>query len=368
MKVLEVFGEPIASGGQEAFVFNVLRHIDRTDLTIDFFTPYTCTNEMYRHLISEYGGKLFCAELPFTPGRSRGNIIHPLREVLKKEHYDAVHIHSGSITVLAYASFAAHQSGVKNIIVHSHVTAPKESLKHRMIKAWGACFFKRYPTQFCACSRAAGESKFPKSITESKLKVIPNGIDLNRFAYNGEKRAEIRRELKLSDETLLLGHVGRFSEQKNHRFDLEIMKELKRKTETDVRLLWIGEGELEQELRRMVEEQELRDAVLFQGVVMNVEDYLQAMDVFLLPSLFEGLGIVGVEAQAAGLPVLASDRIPKDLGLTDSVRFLPLENAKQWADAVLRTRGERQPRNPSIIREKGYDILQTAETVRLLYQ
>ena len=233
MKVLEVFGEPIASGGQEAFAFNVLRHIDRRDLTIDFFTPYSCTNGTYRQLISDCGGKLFCAGLPFAPGSSRGNIIRPLTEVLKKERYDAVHIHSGSTTVLAYASLAAHRCGVKNIIVHSHVAAPRESWKHRLIKAWGACFFRHYPTQFCACSLAAGESKFPDDIVRTRLRVINNGIDLPRFAFAPEKRAEFRKMWNCSDETLLIGHVGRFSEQKNHRFDLEILEELKKKSHAE---------------------------------------------------------------------------------------------------------------------------------------
>ncbi|MBR2853528.1 MAG: glycosyltransferase, partial [Clostridia bacterium] len=249
----------------------------------------------------------------------------------------------------------------------SHVAAPRESWKHRLIKAWGACFFRRYPTQFCACSLAAGESKFPDDIVRTRLRVINNGIDLSRFAFNHEKRAEIRRILNISRHTLLLGHVGRFSEQKNHRFDLEILEELKKKSVTDIRLLWIGEGELEDELRRLAAEKGLQDVVIFQGVVMNVEDFLQAMDVFLLPSLFEGLGIVGVEAQAVGLPVLVSDRIPQDLKLTESVRFLPLGNAELWSDEILRHRGERHSENPVLIREKGYDISQTAAEVRALY-
>lgn len=367
MKVLEIFGEPIASGGQEAFVFNVLRHIDRSDLSIDFFTPYYCSNDCYRRLISDSGGKLFCAGLPFAPGKSRKSIISPLTEVLKRGNYDVVHIHSGSITVLAYASYAAAKSKVRNIIVHSHVTAPKKTVKYLMTKAWGALFFKRYPTQFCACSKAAGESKFPNSIVKSKLQVVPNGIDLARFAFHPEKRREYRRKMALSDDMLVVGHVGRFSEQKNHRFDLEILEELKKKTRTDIRLLWIGEGELEDELRRLATEKNLQDSVIFQGVVMDVEDYLQAMDVFVLPSLFEGFGIVGIEAQAAGLPVLVSDQVPEDLKLTESVRFLPLGDAEKWADEILRCQDERHPENTVQISEKGYSIKKTAKQVRNLY-
>ena len=367
MKVLEIFGEPIASGGQESFIFNVLRNIDRTDLQLDFFTPYSCTNTDYAALITQYGGKLACANLPFQPGASRRSILGPLTAYLKSEPCDAVHIHSGSISVLAYASFAAHCCGVGNIIVHSHSTVIRESLKYRLTKAYGAFFFRRCPTQFCACSWEAGICKFPDDIVRTRLRVIPNGIDLPRFTFDTRKRVEIRRALSIPEESLLLGHVGRFAEQKNHRFDLEILEELKKKGRTDIRLLWIGEGELEDELRQMVKEKKLQNEVIFQGVVMNVEDYLQAMDVFLLPSLFEGLPVVGVEAQAAGLPVLVSDRVSRELALTDSVVFLPLEDASCWAEEILRHRGERRPENPERIREKGYDIYHTASEVRALY-
>lgn len=367
MKVLEAFGEPIASGGQESFVFNVLRNMDRTDLQIDFFTPYSCTSPYYEALIREYGGKLFCGNLSFRPGASRRNMMPPLRKLLEKEKYDAVHVHSGSISVLAYSSYTAHRCGVSNIIVHSHSTVIRENLKYRLTRAYGAFFFRRYPTQFCACSKEAGTCKFPDDITESRLQIIRNGIDLNRFAYDPAVRAAYRKKLGVSGDTLLIGHVGRFAEQKNHRFDLEILEELKKRTETEIRLLWIGEGELEEELRQRVTEKGMQKEVLFGGVVMNVQDYLQAMDVFLLPSLFEGLGIVGVEAQATGLPVLVSDRVPQELALTDSVSFLSLDDPGLWADAILNTGKKRATENPEKLRAAGYDICRTAAMVRKLY-
>lgn len=367
MNVLEVFGEPIASGGQESFVFNVLQNIDRTDLQIDFFTPYSCSNPYYEALIREYAGRLFCGNLSFRPGASRRNIILPLKKVLENEEYDAVHVHSGSISVLAYSSYTAHHCGVPNIIVHSHSTVIRDNLKYRLTKAYGAFFFHRYPTQFCACSKEAGACKFPNDITAGRLQIVRNGIDLSCFAYNPLLRSEYRKKLGISENTLLIGHVGRFAQQKNHRFDLDILEELKKRTETDIRLLWIGEGELEEELRRMVTERNLQKEVIFGGVVMNVQDYLQAMDMFILPSLFEGLGIVGVEAQAAGLPVLVSDRVPQELALTDSVSFLSLNNPGLWADAILNTGKTRALENPEKLLAAGYDIRQTAAVVRKLY-
>ena len=366
MKVLEIFGEPVASGGQESFIFNVLRNIDRTDLTMDFFTPYYCSNPEYKALIEACGGRLYCAELPFQPGASRRNIIRPLRKYLAQEQYDCVHIHSGSISVLAYAAYAAHQCGIGSIIVHSHSTVMRENLKYRLTKAYGSFFFHRYPTRFCACSLEAGSCKFPDDIVKSRLQIIRNGIDLEKFAFNAEKRSEYRKRLGISDSTLLIGHIGRLAEQKNHRFDLSILQELK-KDGKNVMFLWVGEGELEQALRQEVRELGLQQQVIFQGAVSNVQDYLQAMDVFVLPSFFEGLGIVGIEAQAAGLPVLASDLVPEELKQTDSVQFLPLDDPALWAERIVSAPKARREKNTAELMEKGYSIQATAAAVRQLY-
>ena len=366
MKVLEVFGEPIASGGQESFVFNVLQNINRMDLQIDFFTPYSCSNPHYEAMIREYDGRLFCGGLPFEPGKKRSAIIRPLQGCLSREHYDAVHIHSIRMSILAYAAYASHRCGVKKVIVHSHYAVPEDSLKYALQKAYCGLFFRRFATQFCACSYEAGACRYPADITAKKLHVIPNGIDLNRFRFNPETRRDYRKEMNIDDSTLLIGHVGRFSKEKNHRFDLEVLSLLKKKTDS-VKLLLIGEGEQEAELRREAAERGLQQNVIFQGVVTNVHDYLQAMDVFILPSLLEGLPVVGVEAQAAGLPVVTSEEVTQEMKLTDSVYYLPLNEPARWAEMILSFRGRRFPQNDRILEERGYSIRNTAALVRNLY-
>ena len=366
MKVLEVFGEPIASGGQESFVFNVLQNIDRTDLQIDFFTPYSCSNPHYEALIREYDGRLFCGGLPFEPGQKRAGIIRPLQDCLRREHYDAVHIHSIRVSILAYAAYAAASCGIPNIIVHSHHAEKKGSGKYYLTKAYTACFFLRYPTQFCACSYDAGASRFPAGITKHRLQVIPNGIDLAKFRFDPEVRKEARGRLHTDETTLLVGHVGRFTEEKNHGFDLEILSRLKEKEEK-ARLLLIGEGEGEEALRRKAKELGLQQDVIFQGVVTNVQEYLQAMDVFILPSLSEGLPMVGVEAQAAGLPVVTSEEVTREMNLTGNVCYLPLDDPERWAKQILSVRGKRYQENERILEKKGYGIQNTAALVRRLY-
>ena len=367
MKVLEVFGEPIASGGQESFVFNVLQNIDRTDLQIDFFTPYSCSNPHYEALIREYDGRLFCGGLSFKPGQKRAGIIRPLQDCLSREHYDAVHIHSIRMSILAYAAFAANCCGVPNIIVHSHGTVTRKNLKYQLAKIYCSVFFLLFPTRFCACSRDAGICKYPAGIVKNKLQIINNGIDLDRFAFKPEIRSVFRKKLGIGENVLLIGHVGRLSIEKNHRFDLEILGELKKRNKRDVRLLWLGEGELEEELRQRIVERGLQKEVFFQGAVADVENYMQAMDITILPSLFEGLGIVGVEAQAAGLQVLASDRVPLELNITGGVQFLPIDQPELWADQILSVRRRRFPEYNRILKEKGYSIQDSAALVRKLY-
>ena len=368
MRVLEVFGEPISNGGQESFIFNVLKHIDMKDLKLDFYTPYYCDNDQYKELIKAYGGELVEENLAFTPGKSRHNIIVPLKRYLMTKTYDVVHIHSGSMSVLAYAAKASSECGVGSIIVHSHCTGLGNSLKYRLTKTYMAYLFNRFPTRFCACSKDAGERMFPTSIVRERLQIIRNGIELERFRYNESVRKSYRKRLGVDDDTLVLGHVGRFSLQKNQMFDLELMRCLKRKS-LKCKLILIGDGELKKELLNQVDLMGLGQDILFQGVVTNVQDYLQAMDVFILPSLFEGLGIVGVEAQAAGLPTIVSEYVPKELQLTDHIWFEPLNSVEKWVERI-RTIADHSRTYMSdieILRDKGYSIEQTASDVRDLY-
>ena len=366
MKVLEVFGEPIASGGQESFVFNVFKSIDRTNLQIDFFTPYCCSNPYYEALIREYDGKLICGNLPFEAGQKRSAIIRPLQDCLSGGNYNAVHIHSIRMSILAYASYAAHHCGVPNIIVHSHYAVKEGSLKYALQKAYCGFFFRRYPSQFCACSHEAGACRYPQDITKHRLQVIPNGIDLAKFGFNRKVREEIRKRLAVDDSTLLVGHVGRFSKEKNHDFDLEVLSLLREKTDA-VKLLLIGEGEREAALREQTAVKGLEKDIIFQGVVTNVHDYLQAMDVFILPSLLEGLPVVGVEAQAAGLPIITSEEVTREMDLTDGVFHLTLADPARWAEQIYALQGRRFPENNNILERKGYSIQNTAALVRKLY-
>ena len=221
--------------------------------------------------------------------------------------------------------------------------------------------------EYCACSKIAGESKYTPHIVKNKMIVLNNGVDLSKFQYNTSIRENIRQKYHISKDTFVVGHVGRFSYQKNHEYLINIFKELLNQEKNAI-LMLVGSGELESEIKIQVDELGLKNYVLYCGNVNNVNDYMQAMDIFVLPSRYEGLPIVGVEAQAAGLPIVVSEYVSKELDMGKNVTFLPLaEDVKIWVDKLLELKNDRYLENTQLLKEHGYDVYQTAEIVRNMY-
>ena len=326
MKVLEIFGEPISNGGQESFVINIIKHIDHSNMDIDLLTPYYCDNEYYKNIVEDLGGKIYTFDLKFTPGKNRFNLNKRIDSFLKIHHYDIIHIHSGSISVLCIMAFYAKKHGVKKIIVHSHCAAEKKNFKYRMVRLFSYPFIKLFPTVYCACSQVAGEWKYPRSVV-NKMIILKNGVDLNDFSYNHSTRTDIRLKLNIPDDSFVIGHVGRFSYQKNHEFLIDIFEKVLEINSNAV-LMLIGDGENKKEIELKIKELGIASKVRLCGLVNNVNDYMQAMDVFVLPSRYEGLPIVGVEAQASGLPVITSNNVSLELKITNDVQFLNLKAIK----------------------------------------
>ena len=365
MKVLEVFGEPIANGGQESFVINLIEHIDLSGIQIDILTPYTCQNERYRRIVEENGGKVISLNLEFNPGKRRDGIYKPLSNYLAQNKYDVVHVHSGSISVLAFVSLAAKRNKVEKIIVHSHCAAEKITAKHILIKTVMTPILNQCPTHYCACSMVAGESKFSKKAIK-KMILIKNGVDLSKFSYSTDIRDRIRKVESISDDAFVLGNVGRLSYQKNQEYLLEIVEKLKNMGK-NIKLLLVGDGETKEQLKLFVKEKKLEDVVCFCGNKPNVNEYYSAMDVFVLPSRFEGLPIVGVEAQANGLPVIVSDNVSEELKITNLVEFLSLDRIERWTELLCEKEGEARIDYRKEMRAAGYDVEATAKLVRDIY-
>lgn len=366
IRVLEIFREPIANGGQESYLMNMYRHISRDQVQMDFFTPFTVDNPTMRAEIEAMGGHVYAAGHPF--GHQNNAVFKSsLKAFLRDHFYPIVHIHSGSTFALMEGSKLAHEAGVPNILVHSHCGG-FDNLKYRVIKTISVPYLMKYPTRYLACSDLAARWKFPKAIIDDhRYTVLKNAVDLDVFRFDPESGKAIRKEFSIAEDTLLLGHVGRFSTQKNHAFLIDIFEEV-HKQKPNSRLLLVGSGELEEEIRNKVHEKGLDDAVIFAGLRKDIPALMNAFDLFVLPSFFEGLPVVGVEAQATGLPVITSTSVTRELPIDDLAIYIPLEaSAKVWAEKILSK--TRQPRHDTreAIRLAGYEVHEAAKKLEDLY-
>lgn len=364
-KVLEVFGEPISRGGQESYVISTLQNMDLSELQVDLFTPYYCDNQSYVDYMSSIGGKVIHCDIPFKVGGTRREIIPCFNLYLNKNMYDVVHIHSGSVSVLAYYARVASKNGVKKVIVHSHSSGIKENLKHFLMKTYAALIFKKYATDYCACSVEAAKWKFPKSVLHD-VKILKNGVDLNKFKFDSGIRNMMRNKYGIKDDELILGHVGRFTFEKNQTFLIDVLKDYISNF-GNAKLVLVGDGTELNNVKSKVNSIGLENNVIFTGSQENVNEYMDMFDVFLFPSLYEGLGIVGIEAQAAGLQVIASENIPSAIAMSKNIKFKSLNSKCEWSKEINKLKKIKRTNNMEIIKQKGFDILDSSENVKSMY-
>lgn len=366
-RILEVMGEPILNGGEETFIVNFISHMNLDGISIDLLTPYYCANEYYKQIILDCGGQVYELHEQFKPGKSRFNIRNSLKAFFKINQYDVVHIHSGSTSILALVSYYAKHSGVKKVIVHSHSAGNINNYKKKILRLICGTIMHFNVDLYLACSDNAAKDKFGDTITKNKVIIIKNGIDIQRFSFNKGVRKKIRNQLNIMDNQLLIGQVGRFSDEKNHDFTLKIFREILR-IKPNSNLLFIGDGNLKDYVRQKAIAMQLEENIIFTGVVNNVEDYLCAMDVFVLPSKFEGMPLVGIEAQANGLPSFVSDVCSPDLKMTNNFNFLSLKlSPEAWAKYILKGKRENYELSCNEIKRLGYDINSTAFILRKIY-
>lgn len=296
--------------------------------------------------------------LYFLPSRKKNlpYYLLSLRNLIAQEGYEAVHIHGNSAT-MAFDLLAACLGGASVRITHVHNCAPQPLLKQKTLGA----LLNRLVTRPVACSEAAGKMLYTRPFT-----VLTNGIDCQRFSFSPEIRAAVRNELHISD-AFVVGHIGRFSQQKNHRRLLHIFAALLRLRPNAV-LLLCGEGEDMRGCREEAVKLDIADSVLFLGKVEQPQNYYQAMDVFVLPSLFEGLPLVGVEAQASGLPCVFSDAITREAGILPQTRFLSLDAPDdRWAQAIAGVGEPDRCSAAGIVAAAGYDISVSNAQINSLY-
>lgn len=276
-----------------------------------------------------------------------------LLSLTKQEGYHAVHAHN--MFNCGFTMLAAAMAGVPIRISHSHsALVSHPSFAKQIYEKLMQFLILRFSTNLVACGIAAGKRLFGD---RDDVQLILNGIDMAEFAYSSQKRDAIRRELQLEDR-FVLGHAGHLAGVKNQAFLLDLMP-LILETRPDTKLLLLGEGEDRPMLEQKIRDMNLEDAVIMTGNVPNVADYLSAMDVFVFPSLYEGLPLSILEVQANGLPCIISDGVPRDVFLTDLIQPLSLKYPKeQWVETILKV----QRINPVFYNEMLQQSEYTAET------
>lgn len=327
LRVAHIMGK-MMSGGVESVVMNYYRHIDRTKVQFDFIIDEDSSVVPYEE-IESLGGKIY--KIP--PYQKLGAYHKVLVRLFRKNHYRIVHSHINTLSV--FPPFAAKRAGVPVRIAHSHSTAGKGETSRNALKYVLRPFSKLFPTHFCACSEYAGRWLFGDKLYDSgRVMLMRNAIDTSKFIFDPKIREMVRKELEIEDK-LIIGYVGRFMKQKNHSFLIDIFEQVHIRNPDSV-LVLVGEGELEQEIQDKVNQLGLYSAVKFLGIRSDVYKLLQAMDVFLLSSLYEGLPVVGVEAQASGLKMIASDTVTKEAKFTEVFTFISLkQSVAVWAENVL---------------------------------
>lgn len=366
MRILQVCGEPFAGGGQESFLMNMYRHIDRERVQFDFYTPFENRAIPMQREIESLGGRLWASGFPFGEN-NREYFRRGLSAFLEEHHYSIIHIHSGSIYALAMGAKLARRSGAQRVIVHSHCGG-FANLRYRVARVTTRHAMLTYPTDYYACSHLAARWKFPPSVIRAgKYTVLKNAVDTARWRYNPALRQSTRLQLGLGDKPTV-GHVGRFALQKNHRFLIEIFHALT-ELEPDAQLVLAGEGDLVDEVLEQIDKLGLEDRVHYLGPRRDIPALMNAFDVLLLPSFFEGLPVVGVEAQAAGLPVVTSTGVTRELPLEQLATYLPLtDTAAQWARVVQRTFATPRRDTAAEMVECGYDVVAAAWEMQRRYE
>lgn len=353
-KVLQIIGS-MNIGGAETFLMNLYRNIDKEKIQFDFVVHKN--ENAYEEEIKKLGGKIYK-----ITSISKNPIKHiiELKDILKENKYEIIHRHTAS-AIIFIDLLTAKICGVKKIICHSHNSkVSKGKFLHKIIKV----FLNKLSDIKLACSKEAGIHLYGKY---SNFQIINNGIEISKFLFKKNIREERRKKYKLEDK-FVISHIGSFKEQKNHKFLLEIFEELLKLNKNSV-LILMGEGELKEKIKKQAKEKRLNEKVMFLGNIKDTYNILQATDIFLFPSLYEGLSVALVEAQISGLNCLISDTQSPSSKIADNLYTFSLKSSpRQWAEKIIKISKESK-RKIDLEDEKikEFDIKYIAKKMEKLY-
>lgn len=343
--------------GLETMLMNYYRHIDREQIQFDFLTHRPERGD-YDDEIEQLGGRVYYAPRLY-PQNYPAYFAYMKQFFAEHPEYRIVHSHIDAMSYLPL--LAAKKAGVPIRIAHSHNTSIDRDFKY-ILKQYFRMRLPSAANTYLACGTEAGKFLFG----DRSVQVIPNAVDAEKFYYNAQMRQAKREQLNLRDE-FVMGHVGRISYQKNHKQLIEIFAAVQ-KRHPESKLLLIGTGEKESEIRNQVRELNLEEKVLFLGKRADVNELYQAMDVFVLPSFFEGIPVVGVEAQLADLPCIFSDRVPEECRIHSEACFVDLQgSAEHWAEVILGKKAYVRSNAREELRHTDYDIKSAYQKLQAYY-
>lgn len=342
-------------GGLETMLMNYYRHIDREKVQFDFLVHRQEEGDYEKEILS-LGGNIFRVPTlnPFSPGYFKA-----LSAFFSEHKYDIVHCHLDCMSAIPL--FVAKKHGVKHRFAHAHSISQDNDWKFPL-----KLFFKRliplYANKLFACGNEAGKWMF----NGHPFLIVNNAINAASYSFNSSTRKMKREELCLNN-SITVCHVGRFNYPKNHSFIIDIFNELL-KIQPDAHLLLVGCGDGLTDIKNKVKNLNIENYVSFLGLRTDIQELLMASDVFLFPSLYEGVSLATIEAQASGLPCFFSDRIPIECKVTDDVTFISLEKpASYWAEQIYNYRHYIRPNNYECIKNAGYDICDKAKWLENFY-
>lgn len=358
-KILFVHGGTLKKAGTETFMMSVFRNIDKSKFHIDFLV-FGETPGDYDQEVIEAGAKIFRFPLKIS------NLLHPthlrtLNKSIQFESYDIVHAHMNALNYPILKHFK--KMGIKTLISHSH--GSKHFVENKLLITLKERWKRKIPsvtTHLLACSKAAGDFLYESTPYE----LINNGVDTTKYQYNPMIRKAYRESMNL-DNKFIYGHIGRFNFQKNHKFLIDVFRHIKN-LDDKAHLILVGEGELEKEIVSQINNLGLQEHVTLLGVRDDIPELLQMMDGFIMPSVFEGLPYVLVEAQASGLQCFAADTIDSQSKILNSFFFLPLDCPQNWAQFVILNRKPDHIQSRDILIDKGFDVYENVRNLESYYK
>lgn len=360
IRVLQVFAQ-MNRGGAETMIMNLYRNIDRSKIQFDFVV-HTEDNCFFDDEIRKLGGRIF--RIPTYKGKNHLSYSNYWKSIFENHsEYRIIHGHVRS-TASIYLNIAKKYNLVT--IAHSHSTSSGKGLPAVVKNTLQ--YPIRYIADYCfACSLSAGKWLFgQKTIKKNNFYILNNAISAHEFTFNIDSRNKIRKEFQIENQ-FVIGHVGRFHELKNHEFLIEIFKSVYEKNRNAI-LMLVGDGELRKKIEKKVNDLGLTNQVVFTGVRSDIPELLQAMDVFVFPSFYEGLGIVAIEAQASGLPCVVSDTLPNEVLITNLIKKESINGTKGWIEKISTYfDGYNRFDTYDQIKSKGYDIKDSTEWLENFY-